>query len=134
MLRWRHEPASLTTEAYNRHRRSPSGVGLIRHPGSHPGPFIKVGTRCEGMGDRIEQILRALGRIQDRLKTLDERIKALEIANETEKATKEEVVLIRESLIETRAQLLTTDLDLILKRPPVPLPEPGPFDLTLEDF
>ena len=93
-----------------------------------------MGTRCESMAGRDEQILRALGRIEDRLKTIDERITALELANAVEKATKEEVVLIRESLIETRAQLLTTDLELILKRPPVPIPEPGPFDVTLEDF
>lgn len=65
---------------------------------------------------------------------MDERITALELANTVEKATKEEVILIRESLIETRAALLQTPLDLILKRPPVPLPEPGPFDITLEDF
>lgn len=88
------------------------------------------------MSGNDEKILRALGRIQDRLKRLDERITAIERArdDEPEPATKEEVILIRESLIETRAQLLQSTLDVILKRPPVPLPEPGPFDITLEDF
>ena len=65
---------------------------------------------------------------------MDERITALELANTVEKATKEEVIPIRESLIETRAQLVMSTLDVILKKPPVPLPEPGPFDITLEDF
>ena len=138
MFKWRHEPASLTTEAYNRHRRSPSGVGLIRQPGSHPGPFIKVGDSCESMADEkelLQRILAALGRLQDRLKTSEDRITAIEQSLDAanEPATKEEVVLIRESLIETRAALEDT-ADVMLTKPPVALPKPGPFDTTLEDF
>lgn len=83
----------------------------------------------------IQRILAALGRINDRLKTSEERIKAIEtkLENAEQPATKEEVILIRESLIEVRS-VVEDSSDMILSKHPVPLPGPSPFDLTLEDF
>lgn len=83
----------------------------------------------------LSRILAALGRIQDRIRTSEERITAIErnLDNKSEPATKEEVVQIRESLIETRA-VLEDSADVVLVVQPVPLPDPDPFNTTLEDF
>lgn len=83
----------------------------------------------------LSRILAALGRIQDRIRTSEERITAIErsLDGKAEPATKEEVVRIRESLIEARATLEDT-ADVVLVVQPVPLPDPDPFNTTLEDF
>ena len=78
------------------------------------------------------RILSAIGTIQDRLTQIEDRIKAIEVSQE--KATKEEVVLIRESLIEVRAELIREGVLKWLRKEPVPLPPPPSFHTTLEDF
>lgn len=139
MSKWLHEPASAIIEtnsplnwgvSFGGRRESHTG-------GSHQGiPLKRVGYTFESMGDdRIDLILSALGRIQDRLRLFDERIKRIEreVLNTDPPPTQQEVSMLRDSLIEVRG-VVSAMCDITLKAHPVPLPEPAGFPTMLEDF